>query len=322
MIDIRQSLTVAALLSAFVGCSKTESGPDGFPEDRVIRVTTEVGAMTRGYHTTENLTDFDLAVAGMGNARYSYDNTRFTRNADGTWSPVSQMLWESAGAYVDIFAFAPSNPSAQFRPGAQTPIYVSVQEVQTGTDNTSDVLYWGKTGFLPKDELVDGKISIEFRHVMSKLNLTVRMGTELNNEGLLAVNPISDVKISGTSLSAQCGWGNTYSYDALTLYPDAGTVKDITPYQTEWKPAGNKEQNSTVGYECILVPQSIGAGTFAVSFKAGDKAYLWTLPSQLTLEKNTVYTLTLQVGKDIVVAGEITAMPWDTTQDPQDIFTD
>lgn len=321
MIDIRQSLAVAALVSAFVGCSKTESGLGGFPEDGTIRVTTEVGTMTRGSYTTENLTDFDLAVAGM-NARYSYDNTRFTRNADGTWSPVSQMLWESANAYVDIFAFAPSNLSVSFRPGAQTPVIVSVQEEQTEADNSSDVLYWGKTGFLPKNDLVDGKIAIEFRHVMSKLNLTVRMGTELNNGGVPTVNPISDVKISGTSLSAQCGWGNRYSYDELFLYPDVGSVKDITPYQTKWTPGADVNTNCSAEYECILVPQTVEANTFSVSFKSGEKAYSWTLPSRLVFEKNTVYTLTLQVGKDIVIAGEITATPWDQTPDPEDIFTD
>ena len=322
MIDMRwHILSVAALAFLLTGCSKTDGGLDSFPEDRVIRVATEVGSMTRGSYTDGSLTDFDLAVAGM-NSRYSYDNIRFTKNADGEWTPASQMLWENSEAYVDIFAFAPSNPSVKFRPGAQTPVNVSVQEVQTEADNTSDVLYWGKTGFQPKRDLVDKKIAIEFRHVMSKLKLTLRLGTEFNLGGVPKANPISELKISGTSLSAQCGWGNNYSYDELSLYPDSKSVKDMVPYQTAWAPGADKKTNCSVEYECILVPQTVKANTLTVSFKSGEKTHSWKLPSQLVLKKNTVYTLTLQVGKDILVAGEISASPWDQTQAPKDMFTD
>ena len=322
MIDMRrQFLSAAALAFLLTGCSKTDGCLDRFPEDRVIRVATEVGSMTKGSYTDGSLTDFDLAVAGM-NSRYSYDNIRFTKNADGEWTPASQMLWENSEAYVDIFAFAPSNPSVKFRPGAQTPVNVSVQEVQTEADNTSDVLYWGKTGFQPKRDLVDGKIAIEFRHVMSKLKLTLRLGTEFNFGGVPKANPISELKISGTSLSAQCGWGDTYSYDELSLYPDSKSVKDMAPYQTVWSPGADEKTNSSVEYECILVPQTVEANALTISFKGGEKTYSWKLPSRQVFEKNTVYTLTLQVGKDFLIAGEITASPWEQTQGPEDMFTD
>ena len=322
MIDMRrQFLSVAALAFLLTGCSKTDGGLDNFPEDRVIRVATEVETMTKGSYTTGSLTDFDLAVAGM-NSRYSYDNIQFTKNSDGAWTPESLMLWENSEAFVDIFALAPSNPSVKFRPGAQTPVNVSVQEVQTEADNTSDVLYWGKTGFQPKRDLVEGKIAIEFRHVMSKLKLTLRLGTEFNLGGVPNANPISELKISGTSLSAQCGWGDNYSYDELSLYPDSKSVKDMAPYLAAWRPGADEKTNCYAEYECILVPQTVGANTLAVSFKAGDKTSSWKLPSQLVFEKNTVYTLTLQVGKDFLIAGEISASPWDQTQGPEDMFTD
>lgn len=322
MIDMRRHfLSVAALTFLLTGCSKTDGCLDRFPEDRVIRVATEVGTMTKGSYTDGSLTDFDLAVAGM-NSRYSYDNIRFTKNADGEWTPASLMLWENSEAYVDIFAFAPSNPSVKFRPGAQTPVNVSVQEVQTEADNTSDVLYWGKTGFQPKSDLVDGKIAIEFRHVMSKLKLTLRLGTEFDFGGVPKANPISELKISGTSLSAQCGWGDTYSYDELSLYPDSKSVKDMAPYQTVWAPGADEKTNSSVEYECILVPQTVEANTLTISFKGGEKTYSWKLPSRQVFERNTVYTLTLQVGKDFLIAGEITASPWEQTQGPEDMFTD
>ena len=322
MIDMRRHfLSVAALTFLLTGCSKTDGCLDRFPEDRVIRVATEVGTMTKGSYTDGSLTDFDLAVAGM-NSRYSYDNIRFTKNADGEWTPASLMLWENSEAFVDIFAFAPSNPSVTFRPGAQTPVNVSVQEVQTEVDNTSDVLYWGKTGFQPKRDLVDGKIAIEFRHVMSKLKLTLRLGTEFNFGGVPKDNPISELKISGTSLSAQCGWGDTYSYDELSLYPDSKSVKDMAPYQTVWAPGADEKTNSSVEYECILVPQTVEANALIISFKGGEKTYSWKLPSRQVFERNTVYTLTLQVGKDFLIAGEITASPWEQTQGPEDMFTD
>jgi len=73
---------------------------------------------------------------------------------------------------------------------------------------------------------------------------------------------------------------------------------------------GGEGANTTVEYECILVPQTVAAGGFSVTFTLGGKAYEWTSSDAVTLKGNTSYTLALTVGDDIVTVNSINAKAW------------
>ena len=100
-------------------------------------------------------------------------------------------------------------------------------------------------------------------------------------------------------------------------------VLDITPwFNTDIYSAGEGDTTQAIAnYECILIPQTVAADSFEVSFKIGDRNFSWMSPSAVTLAADTQYNLTLNVGKDVVTVGGFTATPW-TEADPQDLGTE
>ena len=87
-------------------------------------------------------------------------------------------------------------------------------------------------------------------------------------------------------------------------------MKSVIPLQTSYTAGNADKQNAVAKYECILLPQTINANGFAVKILIGGKLYAWKSGAKVTLTSNTQYNLTLTVGKDIVVIGNFTAIPW------------
>ena len=99
------SIFILTVFAAFaIGCGKT-SAPDA-QFDPVVRVAPEVAPQTRGSYTTETLKEFDLFIHSE-NSKYSYTNTKFTRNGSGEWEPARQMLWEGKNRKFKFLAVAP-----------------------------------------------------------------------------------------------------------------------------------------------------------------------------------------------------------------------
>lgn len=49
---------------------------------------------------------------------------------------------------------------------------------------------------------------------------------------------------------------------------------------------------------------------FSTSLTINGKTYLWRSSSELKLDADTKYNLTLNVGKEVVTVGGFTAIPW------------
>lgn len=60
--------------------------------------------------------------------------------------------------------------------------------------------------------------------------------------------------------------------------------------------AGSDAGNAVVSYECILIPQTVAANGFSVTFTLDEKSYTWTSADAVTLERGTAYNLELTVG--------------------------
>jgi len=159
--------------------------------------------------------------------------------------------------------------------------------------------------FNPATELTTGgKMKVELKHRLAKLNLTVKLGTDFNLNGIGTTNnPITEVNVNGTNTKA-----------AWTLITDEfsglSEKKSVKPLQTSYTAGNADKQNAVAKYECILLPQTINANGFAVKIVIGGKLYTWKSGDKVTLTSNTQYNLTLTVGKDIVVIGSFTATPW------------
>ena len=310
-------LAVAALATA--ACSNDENlvtPTDHFPADGIIRVAADVtDPQTRAGMETNNLKMFQLRVQNPVNDTYSY-NTQMKKDGD-QWvsykndgSEKMMMLWQNKTQKVNVAAVCIPGVTLtddNWKATGATPVNIMVEADQSKADklNKSDILAMQNHEFNPATELTTGgKMKVELKHRLAKLNLTVKLGTDFNLNGIGTTNnPITEVNVNGTNTKA-----------AWTLITDEfsglSEKKSIKPLQTSYTAGNADKQNAVAKYECILLPQTINANGFAVKIVIGGKLYTWKSGDKVTLTSNTQYNLTLTVGKDIVVIGSFTATPW------------
>ena len=328
----------AVALTLFVsGCGKEEAAVQGnFPADGVIRVSTEIGAMTRGSYTTDNLKEFDLVVGNnpsLGqtvDTKYCYKNTKFTL-MNGVWTPAETMLWQNSTSLVTLLAVAPCLPEREsksvsdFVNGVIWPMKVD----QTADDTSADLLGWATPyNFTPKglvdengdlvlDEsgkpqggLVDGKVKIRFTHLLSKLTVVFKLGTEFNHDGIPSRNIVSGVEVDNTWLEAIVCLSSYNEQPISAFGNDEGECGSVRPYFTKWTPAGDKNSSCLSEYECLLAP-SATARPESVEIKFRVNGIPYKFVTSVKFESGKAYTLTIKAGKDEVVTGTITAAAWD-----------
>lgn len=310
-------LAVAALATA--ACNNDENlvtPTDHFPADGIIRVAADVtDPQTRAGMETNNLTMFQLRVQNPVNDTYSY-NTQMKKDGD-QWvsykndgSEKMMMLWQNKTQKVNVAAVCIPGVTLtddNWKATGATPVNIKVEADQSTDDklNKSDLLAMKNHEFNPATELTTGgKMKVELKHRLAKLNLTVKLGTDFNLNGIGTTNnPITEVNVNGTNTKA-----------AWTLITDEfsglSEMKSVKPLQTSYTAGNADKQNAVAKYECILLPQTINANGFAVKIVIGGKLYTWKSGDKVTLTSNTQYNLTLTVGKDIVVIGSFTATPW------------
>lgn len=328
-------MTGAVLLAA--GCAKqTAPVEGGGPEDLAIRVSAQVDGMTRssyGAGIPESLKEFDLLVEtfvdgvapwGFDNG-YNYNNSKFTYDSgSGEWTPsaaASKMLWYNSTTKVRVAAMAPCRTEGSYAIGwdprvgrllsdASEREYITfeVQAEQSRDNYDSDLLFYYKKDVTPKDLLQDGKLPIVFRHMLSSLVITFKLGTQFNDSGVPAQDIISDMVVSGTKRTVR--FVKEPSEDELYISA-VGDASDVKPYNASWTPAADKNGNCISVYECILAPQTVAAEQFKLSFKVDGKDYSWTLPSEYEFTGNYVHRLNLRVGKDDVALGGTSATKWE-----------
>lgn len=310
-------LAVAALAAAACSHDKNLVAPtDHFPADGVIRVATDVTRpQTRAGMETSNLTMFQLRVKNPVSDSYSYNalmkkegSDWVSYNNDGTQKLT--MLWQNKTQKVNVAAvYIPDVTLIDdyWKTTDGIPVNIKVRKDQSNVDslNKSDIL-------VMKDHEVDptsatdltpqGKIKVELKHRLAKLNLTVNLGTQFNLNGT-ATNPITAVSVEGTKTEAD--W--TLITDVLE---GQSVVKPIKLFEAAYAAGEGKTKSAVAKYECILMPQTITSNGFMVKIVIGGKTYTWKSSGEVTLAPDTQYNLTLSVGKDVVIVGSFSAKPW------------
>ena len=308
-------LAVAALAAAACSHDKNLVAPtDHFPADGVIRVATDVTRpQTRAGMETGNLTTFQLRVKNPESDGYSYNalmkkegSDWVSYNNDGTAKMV--MLWQNKTQKVNV--------AAVYIPGVTLiddywkttdgiPVNIKVREDQSNADslNESDILAMKSREVDPTSDLTpQGKMKVELKHRLAKLNLTVNLGTQFNIDGT-ATNPITAVSVEGTK--TQADW--TLTTDELD---GQSVMKPIKLFEAAYTAGEGKTKSAVAKYECILMPQTIASNGFMVKIVIGGKTYTWKSSGEVTLAPDTQYNLTLSVGKDVVIVGSFSAKPW------------
>lgn len=295
-----QILAMAALAAIFAGCSNNDDEvmkPKESLKDTPINVNVLLtDIQTRaGYDNNNQPTLFYLSIDQAGknydytNVVMKYEGSKWVAYESADESAVQkQMLWEGSEGDVTVTAATFSL--------ATSPSYSLSASADQSSDaklKSSDHLCYYSNKVQPSAS----GISISFDHIMSKLEIALKLRDEF--EGL--TDPITSVMLSGTSLTATYAPANA---DKWSDYSTADEVINTCPLLAYDKNA------RTATYEVILLPQTVAAKTFCVTIFIGDKSYEWTSADAVTLASSNKYTLALTVGKDKVSGNSFTAAPW------------
>lgn len=311
-------LTMAALATAvFASCSNDEDlAQSNYPMDNVVRIMTSVDGMnTRASYgnSTDKLKSFGFCIKNANSEKYTYDNIKVSQEGSN-WIPATQMLWQNSTTAVDILAYAPYQETTEDANGKVKvfgkPDYVfSVKADQSDAeDYSSDLIVFKQTGFTPGSELNTSKaVEVAFTHLLSQLNLTIELRDQFNtNNNTVTKGFVTDVKVNGTIISSKVD----FSASPISVQVDGTQAAAITPETTGFTPAENATAHAVFNYSAIVIPQTVAAGNFSISFKVDGTEYIWTATDAVTFESGKKHELHLLAGKDVVQGGAISAKPW------------
>ncbi len=293
-------LATAALATLLAACSN-DSDVLNTPDyaDTPIGLNVNVGPMaTRAGYEQGALTEgsFGLYLTTEGtNSDERYNCTNREVRYDNGWTiQGGQLLWKSNDATVTYYAYLPYTGTVS--DAANYAFAVQTDQNSDSNVKASDFLCTGT-----QTATAGTALDINFQHALSKLNVTLTKGSELE-EGLI----FTSVRLSN------CATATTVNLTDGTTGNTTNSGQTITLYA-----ATPNEQ-----YECILVPQ-----TFAQSLKVeitdnNGKVYTFTSNKDLTFASGKQYTLNLTVGRDKVTTGTISADPWGEEQQGGDLVTE
>ena len=294
-------LATAALATLLAACSN-DSDVLNTPDyaDTPIGLNVNVGPMaTRAGYEQGALTEgsFGLYLTTEGtNSDERYNCTNREVRYDNGWTiQGGQLLWKSNDATVTYYAYLPYTGTVS--DAANYAFAVQTDQNSDSNVKASDFLCTGT-----QTATAGTALDINFQHALSKLNVTLTKGTELE-DGLT----FKSVKLSN------CATEIVVNLLEGTIVKTTNSGQTITMYAT----TANEK------YECILVPQ-----TFAQSLKVeitdnNGKVYTFIKSDkELTFSSGKQYTLNLTVGRDKVTTGTISADPWGEEQQGGDLVTE
>ena len=292
-----QFFAITALGAAlFASCSNQEELATGsYPSDNLIRVTAGVNNdMTRGDEATTALTkDFSLTVVNNTNNNFSYANEIFSLK--GTeWSCGKNLLWQNLSTPVEIVALYPATTANTFsgvyskEDKSYGTITYGVNPDQSTAAEADDLLLYHNANFVPKNDLKEEKLDIQFNHAFCRVDIEVTIGSEFNATNGLAENPIQGIRVEGTKIAADINLAS-----ASPTITAKGDATSITPTPGDFTPAASAANQAVAKYSCIVIPQTADLN---IVLHTSDREYVWTGP-QMALESGKQYTLQLNMKK-------------------------
>lgn len=291
-----QFFAITALGAAlFASCSNEEELETGsYPSDNLIRVTAGVNNdMTRGDEATTALTkNFSLTVVNNNNDKYSYANEIFSLSSGTEWTCSNKLLWQNLTTPVEIVALYPATDANTFS-GVYTKgnkscgtITYGVNSDQSTAAEADDLLLYHKANFVPKNDLKEEKLDIQFNHAFCRVDIEVTIGTEFNATNGLAENPIKGIRVEGTKIAADINLAS--ASPTITAKGDAAS---ITPTPGDFTPAASATNQAVARYSCMVIPQ---AADLNIVLHTSDREYEWT-GTEMALESGKQYTLKLNM---------------------------
>ena len=292
-----QFFAITALGAAlFASCSNEEELATGsYPSDNLIRVTAGVNNdMTRGDEATATaLTkNFSLTVVNQTNDKYSYANEIFSLSSGTEWTCSNKLLWQNLATQVEIVALYPATDANTFsgvyskENKSYGTITYGVKSDQSKADEADDLLLYHNANFVPKNDLKEEKLDIQFNHAFCRVDIEVTIGSEFNASTGLAANPIKGIKVGGTQISADINLAS-----ASPTITAKGDATSITPTQGTFTPAASSAAKAVARYSCMVIPQTADLN---IVLHTSDREYEWT-GTKMALVSGKQYTLQLNM---------------------------
>ena len=310
-------IALAAMTMMLGSCSDSNSEfSQDYLADTPIKLNVSVDEPTTraGYSDADKPTGFVLVVVNHNADKYNYlvwakkvgDNWKTYKLVEETLAVTDEevtMLWANMNDIVKITAISDVD-------------YLMSQKIDKHpTDQTTpDALKKADFLAVPQTEVAPSQsgINVEFKHTMSKINLTIELGDEYEFTADVD-KKITDVKIDGSMVKASFGIKFLTDNPQFRFDRYSGDPTPISPFCTGTTPYSKTNGTITKAkatYEAILIPQTIASGKFTVSFKVDGKLYEWTYNKELTLVPTTAYTLKLTAGDDKVQPVSFSVAPW------------
>ena len=291
-----QFFAITALgATLFASCSNQEELATGsYLSDNLIRVTAGVNNdMTRSDEATTALTkDFSLTVVNQTNDKYSYANEIFSLSSGTEWTCSNKLLWQNLTTPVEIVALYPATDASTFS-GVYTKenntigtITYSVNSDQSTADEANDLLLYHNANFVPKNDLNEEKLDIQFNHAFCRVDIEVTIGSEFNATNGLAENPIQGIRVEGTKIAADINLAS-----ASPTITAKGDATSIIPTPGNFTPAASAANQAVARYSCMVIPQTADLN---IVLHTSDREYEWT-GTQMALESGKQYTLQLNM---------------------------
>lgn len=292
-----QFFAITALGAAlFASCSNQEELATGsYPSDNLIRVTAGVNNdMTRGDEATATaLTkNFSLTVVNNTNDKYSYANEIFSLSSGTEWTCSNKLLWQNLSTPVEIVALYPATAANTFsgvyskENKSYGTITYGVNPDQSTADEADDLLLYHNAKFVPKDDLNEEKLDIQFNHAFCRVDIEVTIGSEFNATNGLAENPIQGIRVEGTKIAADINLAS-----ASPTITAKGDATSIIPTPGNFTPAASSAAKAVARYSCMVIPQTADLN---IVLHTSDREYEWT-GTQMALESGKQYTLQLNM---------------------------
>ena len=291
---MKRIIYFAALAALLAGCSKNTQSETPLRDTPISVNVLMPEIQTRAGYDESNLpTKFYLSIDQKGT---KYDYNVVMKYEYGKWVAYESdaenaskviMLWEGSPVSASVTA-------ATFPLDGSAPYTVSVSGDQSTDEKlkASDYLWYS-------DEIhpSENGISIRFCHIMSKVNIEIKLGDEYADD----TDPVTSVAVLNTNTQALY----EPKIASATLFGNLTEPKAILACKT-----GYNADTRTASFEVILVPQTVAAGSFGLSILVGNNTYEWFSSAEVTLGGNKEYTLSLTAGKDKASVNSFTTSSW------------
>lgn len=296
-----------AVLSAFAltGCnSSNEEIDNNYPEDDVIRVTTQVTnpVLTRAT-TTSTYTGSNLAldiIPANALPEYTYENVWFTAS-DGVWGASDQVErhWQSASNTYTYYAYAPASGTNG----------TALSSVAYDLSNENIDLLWAtKTGKVSELLNTSKSLDIVFDHMFAQLVIEVEIGNGLYATGSNGERDYSTCPVTAVTFTNATGKG---SFDTKQGIITEGSTSSCTIAAGSKTEKPHTAATATSDGLFVTGTRCMGPGNQAVTvtITANGQTYKYTHTSY-EYKAGYSYLMKVKVGTSGVKGNGVTVGAW------------